>query len=251
MTSNGSAEASASLASLTSSEKAGSTEQSRAPFEESTIRPTGVRSPLVRRSTRSASVSVGTGADVAGRVQRLAAERAGGAAGGDDRATPSGEGPGRLGAQDDPQGLHGLLLGLLRVLVMALDDHHVARDVPGEGQRVDAELVLDRRREGFGVAPTDRLGGGALGVRVEQVVDPVGEHGDLDLLERDGHEPALAAGLEEEGAAAGWPDGPGDEALGRVEDGCWHGHHPRSKSGLLGLLASLLARWLPPETKPK
>src|SRR6478609_6496377 len=99
MTSTGSAWASASLASPTSPETAGSTEQSRAPFEESTIRPTGVRSPLVRRSTRSASVPVGTGADVAGRVQRLAAERAGGAAGGDDRTAPPREGPGRGGVE--------------------------------------------------------------------------------------------------------------------------------------------------------
>src|SRR6476619_8649643 len=101
MTSTGSAWASASL---TSPEPTGSTEQSRAPFEESTIRPTGVRSPLVRRSTRSASVSVGTGADVAGRVQRLAAERAGRAAGGHDRTAPSGEGPGRGRGEHDAQG---------------------------------------------------------------------------------------------------------------------------------------------------
>src|SRR5690242_8929694 len=106
MTSTGAVSASA-------SRPPASTEQSRAPLEESTIRPTGVRTPLVRRSTRSASVPVGTRADVAGRVQRLAAERAGGAAGGHDRTAPSGEGPGGDRAEHHAQGLHGLLLGLL------------------------------------------------------------------------------------------------------------------------------------------
>src|SRR6476661_2121588 len=128
-----------------------STEQSRAPLEESTIRPTGVRTPLVRRSTRSASVPVGTRADVAGRVQRLAAERARGAAGGHDRTAAPGEGPRGDRAEHDAQGLHGLLLGLLGllgVLVVALDDQYVARGVPGQGQGVDAELVLDGGGQG-------------------------------------------------------------------------------------------------------
>src|SRR4026209_387852 len=97
---------------------ASSTGRSRAPLEESTIRPTGVRTPLVRRSTRSASVPVGTRADVTGRVQRLAAERAGGAPGGGDRPAPSGEVPGSRGVEHDAQRLNGLLFGLLGVLVV-------------------------------------------------------------------------------------------------------------------------------------
>src|SRR6187402_3433584 len=110
------------------------TEQSRAPLEESTIRPTGVISPVVRRSTTSASVSVGTGTDVAGRVQRLAAERARGATGGDDGPAPTGEGTRRRWREHDAQGLHGRLLGLLGVLVVALDDDDLAGRVPRERQ---------------------------------------------------------------------------------------------------------------------
>ena len=37
-----------------------------------------------------------------------------------------------------------VLVGLLGVLVVALDDEHPATGVPREGERVDAELVLDR-----------------------------------------------------------------------------------------------------------
>ena len=52
---------------------------------------------------------------------------------------------------------------------------------------------------------------------VEQLVDPLGEHRDLLLLQRDADQRAAAAGLQEEGALPGLADRAGDEALGRVE----------------------------------
>ena len=52
----------------------------------------------------------------------------------------------------------------------------------------------------------------------EQVVESLGEDGDLDLLERDRDDPPAVAGLQEERPIARITDRAGDEALGRIED---------------------------------
>ena len=47
---------------------------------------------------------------------------------------------------------------------------------------------------------------------VEQLLEPVGEHGDLLLLQRDGDDARAVGGLQEERAVAGRADGARDEA---------------------------------------
>ena len=74
------------------------------------------------------------------------------------------------------------------------------------------------------------LGWEDVGLFVEHVVDAVSQHADLHLLQGHGVQDTVATGLQEEGAAAGRPHGPGDEALRWVEDGGGHGHHPRSRT---------------------
>ena len=48
---------------------------------------------------------------------------------------------------------------------------------------------------------------------VEELVQAIGEHGDLDLLEHDADHPSAVAGLEEEGPAAGLADGARHESV--------------------------------------
>ena len=47
---------------------------------------------------------------------------------------------------------------------------------------------------------------------VEQLLEPVGQHRHLLLLQRDRHHPRAVGGLQEEGALAGLADGARDEA---------------------------------------
>ena len=51
-----------------------------------------------------------------------------------------------------------------------------------------------------------------------------GDGRDLDLLERDGHDPRALAGLQEEGAVARLADRAGDEPVGAVEEVAASGH---------------------------
>ena len=53
---------------------------------------------------------------------------------------------------------------------------------------------------------------------VEQLLEPLGQHRDLHLLQRDAIDRPPAAGLQVERAVAGLAHGAGDEPLGRVED---------------------------------
>ena len=61
-------------------------------------------------------------------------------------------------------------------------------------------------------------GAGAGDDLVEQLLEPVGEHDDLLLLQRDRDDPGAVGGLQEEGALAGLADGAGDEPARAVEE---------------------------------
>ena len=106
-----------------------------------------------------------------------------------------------------------------------LDHDPLVVGVPGQRHRAGPELLLDRLLERVGVRrgrPARRPGSvssPSVGAHqlVEQLVDALGEHRHLLLLEGDAGDPGAVAGLEEEGALPGRADGAGDEALGRVE----------------------------------
>src|SRR5450631_1220403 len=162
----------------------------------------------------SALVPVGSGADMARRVQGTPAERAGRPSCGDHLAAPASERTSRAGLDHDPQdrlqvtGFLGLQRGFtlfvdleLFLTVMALDDDDTTFGVPPETHRPDPELVLDRCRQRI-----DDLKGLGCGIRgltrgevVEKVIDPVGQSAQLLLLQRHGGQPRTGAGLQEEG----------------------------------------------------
>ena len=174
-------------------------------------------------------------------VDRASAERAGSPSGGDDglragrerarhrRGQPHEEDLLGLGLLDGQ--VHQLLLGGLdRDLDLDLgdredlDDDPLVLAVPRQRDRAGAELLLDRLLEGVVVDQVDRGHGGDRGAGVlggdqlvEQLRDPLPE--DLHLLLLQGHRGELGtgSGLEEERPRAGLADGPGHEALGRVE----------------------------------
>ena len=82
--------------------------------------------------------------------------------------------------------------------------------VAGTGRRVR------RRREDLGHAAPLELG--------EQLTQAIGQDGDLDLLEQDAHDALAVAGLEEEGAVAGFADRAGHESVGWIEEIASSGH---------------------------
>src|SRR4029079_7092982 len=66
---------------------------------------------------------------------------------------------------------------------------------------------------------------------VEQLVEALDQRGDLDLLEGDRGHPRAVAGLEEEGAIAGFADGAGDESVWCVEQVAASSHPDRERTG--------------------
>src|SRR6476620_974485 len=181
-------------------------------FEESATLPSTSISPV--RSTadgvRSALVAIGPRADVARGVERVAAEGARRTAGRHQGGAASREGAGLGRAEAHPDGVArqqahlvvGLLVDLVGVVVVALDDELLAVFVPGQGQGLDAPVLVERRLQRLGVlrdaprlAGLDRLGGREL---VEDVVDAVGEDGDLLLLDAHGDHEGAGARLEVE-----------------------------------------------------
>ena len=77
---------------------------------------------------------------------------------------------------------------------------------------------------GLGVAARRRLGDAPQVELVEERTEPLGEHRDLDLLERHRDDATALAGLEEERPIARLADRAGDEPVGRVEDVAASGH---------------------------
>ena len=197
----------------------------------------------------AAAEAVGAHAQVAVRVDRAAAERAGGAAGADDLRGALHERPRGAGGEPDQEDLLGL--GLLEVLADLLgrddgrlgeredlDDDPLVAGVPGERHRAGPELLLDRLLERLGVVEAERRDRrddrglpSVVHQLVEQLVDALGEHRHLLLLQRDADHARATAGLQEERALPGRADGAGDEALGRVEAvDDRHVVHPRTPS---------------------
>jgi hypothetical protein len=173
-------------------------------------------------------------ADVAGRVQRVAAERARRPAGADDPEGAFDEGPGRIGAEADAEDIgsivilvvdldDGLALFLLDLVTLGprLDQDLLGVAIPAERQRRRPECLVEGLVERV-LVRLDRLRGvldDAPAVELdEELAEPVREHRHLGLLQADADHPAAIAGLQEEAAAAGLADGSGGESIGEVED---------------------------------
>src|SRR4051794_3958129 len=191
----------------------------------------------------STPVAVGPWADVPLRVQRVAAERARRPARRHHRPCPLGERPGGRAGEADPQqrGVRGRLEVPFRRRLLAdlqaLDDHTLRVDVPDQAHRADPEVLLDRAGErchvlqvGRGERGDRRLSPGLAHHLVEQIVDPLGQHLHLLLLQSDTGHAGPGAGLQVERAVAGLTHRSGDEALRRVvvEDG--HGDDPTTRA---------------------
>ncbi len=91
--------------------------------------------------------------------------------------------------------------------------------VPGQSHGVHPELLVDRLLERGGVRGRGRhRGTGAVGDLVQQLLEPVGEHHHLLLLQCDRDRPGLVGCLQVERAVTGRADGAGDEPAWAVED---------------------------------
>ena len=170
-------------------------------------------------------------ADVALRVQRQRAQRARRPAGGDDPLGAHDEGAGDLGADADAQRVRALVVLGQRLdlgLVLGLGASASTTTWPvspsqarpiaptrnssstgASSGAVSSSSVRRGRRDLAGAAAPDLL---------EQLLEPLGEHLDLHLLQRDRDGAAAAGGLQVEGALARLADRAGDEALRRVEE---------------------------------
>jgi hypothetical protein len=171
-------------------------------------------------------VAVASGADVALRVERLAAQRAWRPAAADHSVRPFHEGARRARRQPDAQQVRSILVGIVvvlgvdgvAVLVQAarLEEDPLGPDVPAERQRAGAERLVSGSSSGsssrqarpalVGVPPA-RPGirvGGTRAVRRGR---------DLDLRGRRSPRAALA-GLQEERAVAGLADRPATKRPG-------------------------------------
>src|SRR3954453_17171089 len=184
-------------------------------------------------------MAVLAGAHMTFRVQRVAAKRTWRPSRCDDPQRALHERPraGRL--QSDPQHVAGELgaLGPLRLLVIHLrlrfDENARRLLVPGQRQRADPELLLDRRAERGYVLQLVGRGRRYLRVRpettsylVQELVEPFGERGDLDLLESHRHHACPAGRLKVESALSRLAHGPRDEAVGIDEVVELPGHEP-------------------------
>jgi hypothetical protein len=190
---------------------------------------------------------------VAGRVERLAAQRARRPAGRDHAPGPVDELPGGLGGQSHPQPVQ-VVVGLVLVVVIVrvvlgaevdlgvplagldrLDHHRGAVDVEGQAERADPELLVDRgvqrlvvvHREHRRVRQLHAEPPAGLG---EQFLELLREQRHLDLLQRDADHPAAAAGLEEERPVPRLAHRAGDEPLRRLE-GMYLVGHEKTLSG--------------------
>ena len=174
---------------------------------------------------RAAVVAVLPRADVPGRVERQTAQRAGRPAGGDHPAgaLDEGAGVGRLDPHPQRVGpvLDVLEQGLLRRSASSAGAWASMTTSPASPSQA-RPIAPTRNSSSIGCSsgvdvgsPAGQRGAGAGDDLVEQLLEPVGEHGDLLLLQRDGHHPGAVGGLQVEGAVAGRADGAGDEAAGR------------------------------------
>src|SRR5262245_44040941 len=241
----------------------GRTRTTIALLEDPTSQPIGSISPSRRRpmtaagepcaaswaftaseATATSSVDVGAvlpRADVAGRIERVAAQRARRAPGPDDPERALDEGSRRIGGQADTHEVGAFLIVIvlldehlgLGLLVVGsrgagLDQDPLRVAVPAEGQGRGAEglvqglvervlVGLDGRRRVLDDAPAVELH--------EEPAEAFGEDGDLGLLERDADNSGAVAGLEEEGSMTGLTDRAGRESVRKVEDeeAAWHG----------------------------
>src|SRR3954470_3813537 len=178
--------------------------------------------------------------DVAGRVERQAAERAGRPPGRDNLFGTPYECPRLRRGDADAQHVRPVFAvgerlrgGSLLAFGggVRLDDDAVVVSVPGESERADPELLHQRCVERRGVDEVRGCRRRDVGLvaesaayLVEEFGQALGQGGDLDLLQRDTRHPAALARLQEEGALARLPDGAGHEPVGRVEevDLAWH-----------------------------
>ncbi|CDZ86838.1 hypothetical protein RHRU231_110013 [Rhodococcus ruber] len=235
-----------------------------------TTRPTTVSSPSVSTVRRSglptgsgllaepgggvealgAQVPVGADADVAA-ADRFAAQRARGAAGGDDEFGAGGEVAGLLGGEEDADGVRALL-GVVEddgLVDLGLgdgeqfDDDVAAVGVPAQAHGPDAELRVDGgdERTDVDVRVLGQVGAEAAVHLLEEQAHAVGEDLHLLLLERDAHHPGGVHGLQIEHPVAGFTDGAGDEPVRGPEDMYRAGHRTSSLSYPSGVALPLSA----------
>src|SRR5699024_372884 len=167
--------------------------------------------------TAHAFEAVRTWADVAVRVDRAAAERTLVSAGRHDRLGAPGEAARRLGCEIHYQTVGGLLVLALGQRE-SLDRHGRTVVIPREGHRADSKLLLDRliQRRAVGLGILGEVDVAILLDLCQELLDPLGEHGDLLLLQRHRRQPVTFAGLEKERTLPRCADSPGDESVRRV-----------------------------------
>lgn len=210
-------------------------------FEESISRPSRVSSPRMRTSIvagtafrrgagllagGTAMVTVQTRANVAVWIERVTAQRARRAPGGNHELRMLSECACFGQGQEDPQRIRGVLAVfeheiLADFLVREREqfhDHIGARAIPGESHRADPEFRINRRREPIALLymlrAVVRLGTKSSAHLFDQRAQPISQDRHLLLFAEHRDDAAAVDGLHEEFAFAGLPDGTGEEAVG-------------------------------------
>src|SRR5579862_1336199 len=196
------------------------------------------------RAPAMGSVDVGAvlaGADVAARIERVAAQRARRTARPDDPERPLDERPGGVSGEAHPQEvgpvlvvvleLQGLRLrllgGLAGPLGPRLDEDPLGLAVPAQRQRAGPECLVERlvERTDIGIDRGRRVLDDPMLVELdEEPTEPLGEDRDLGLLEDHADHAPTVAGLQEERPVAGLADRAGRETIGALEDEEAAGH---------------------------
>ncbi len=156
------------------------------------------------------------------RIQRLATEWTGRAAGPDKRLGTTHERAGLRRIDPDAKQIWPLfsIVGQLHVLAvlrwcLRLDHHRIGGGIPGQCHRAHAEELDD------GFLERELVNGGGVHRRldrVEQVIEPMSEGRDLHLFESDADQCAAFSGLEEEGSIPRLTESSGEETIRGIKD---------------------------------
>ncbi len=202
-------------------------------------------------------MAVAARADVALRVERLAAQRARRPASRHHALGLTGERSRVTGVDANPD-----QIGTIRIVVLVLvcflslvvelrvarlDDDHPGLGVPTDGERARPEDLVERLIERTRVLVATRRSHEVAALElVEERPQSFSKRSHLDLLERHAHGPTAIARLEVEHALSRLTDGAGGEAVGPVEQEEAAGHFAGAVLAWLGLrLYTGSACWSP------
>jgi len=185
---------------------------------------------------------------VALRIQRLATKWTARAAGPDQRLGTANKRARLRSVDPDSEQIWPLfgIVGQLHVVAvlrgrLRLDHDRLGSRIPGQRHGPHAEELDNgfiERELVNGIAVRWRVD------RVKQIIQPMSEGRDLNLLESDAYQRAALSGLEKEGSIAGLTERSGEETIGTIENKespCHRAHRSACRPGTVLVLMSTMA----------